>query len=103
MSKQKPGLFERIIQILSSEVADKVLTGLDKKVKSYITDFIHDVMKKVMIMVVGFVVALIGSLFLFVAFAKFLNEVLGSMWMGWAVGGLVTLAIGLVVYIVSRR
>jgi multidrug transporter EmrE-like cation transporter len=103
MSKEKRGFFERMLQTLSSEMVDKVVTSLDKKAKQYVTDFIHDVAKKVVTMVVGVVIALVGTLFLFVAFAKLLMEVFHSTWIGWGIGGLVTVGVGLAVYSLSRR
>jgi len=99
----KATVLERLVQILSSALAGKVLGDLDKKIRDYVTDIVQKVAKKLMIMVTGVTIALIGSLFMFVAFAKYLNEVMHSTWMGWGVGGLVTLAIGLVIYALSRR
>ncbi len=99
----KATVLERLVQILSSALAGKVLGDLDKKIRDYVTDIVQKVAKKLMIMVTGVTIALIGSLFMFVAFAKYLNEVMHSTWMGWGVGGLVTLAVGLVVYALSRR
>ena len=97
----KATVLERLVQILSSALAGKVLGDLDKKIRDYVTDIVQKVAKKLMIMVTGVTIALIGSLFMFVAFAKYLNEVMHSTWMGWGVGGLVTLAVGLVVYALS--
>jgi hypothetical protein len=99
----KATVLERLVQILSSALAGKVLGDLDKKIRDYVTDIVQKVAKKLMIMVTGVTIALIGSLFMFVAFAKYLNEIMHSTWMGWGVGGLVTLAIGLVIYALSRR
>jgi len=99
----KATVLERLVQILSSALAGKVLGDLDKKIRDYVTDIVQKVAKKLMIMVTGVTIALIGSLFMFVAFAKYLNEVMHSTWMGWGVGGLVTLAVGLVIYALSRR
>jgi hypothetical protein len=99
----KATVLERLAQILSSALAGKVLGDLDKRIRDYVTDIVQKVAKKLMIMVTGVTIALIGSLFMFVAFAKYLNEIMHSTWMGWGVGGLVTLAIGLVIYALSRR
>ena len=96
----KAGLLARIIETLSSAIAGEVL---DKRLREYATRFIQRVMKKLMLMVAGFVIALIGSMFLFLAFGRYLNEILRSTWIGWGVVGLVMLVIGLTTYTVSRR
>lgn len=103
MSEPKPGFFERIIQMFSSEITGKLLTNLDKKLRAYVTDIVQRIVKKLMVMVAGVIITLIGSMFLFVAFAKYLNEILHSTWMGWGVGGLVTLVVGLIIYALGRR
>jgi hypothetical protein len=103
MSEPKPGFFERIIQVFSSEITGKLLTNLDKKLRAYVTDIVQRIVKKLMVMVAGVIITLIGSMFLFVAFAKYLNEILHSTWMGWGVGGLVTLIVGLIIYALGRR
>jgi hypothetical protein len=103
MSESRPGFFEKIIQMLSAEAKKKLLTDLDKRVRMYLTDIMRRVAKKLIVMIAGVTIALIGSLFIFVAFAKYLNEILHSTWMGWGIGGLVMLVIGLVVYTLGRR
>jgi hypothetical protein len=99
----KATVLERLIQIVSSALAGKVLGDLDKRIRDYLTDIVQKVAKKLMIMVTGAIITLIGALFMFVAFAKYLNEIMHSTWMGWGVGGLATLVIGLAIYALSRR
>jgi len=89
--------------MFSSEIKNKLLTDLDKKLRAYLLDIVRGVAKKLMVLVAGVIIALIGSLFLFVALAKYLNEMFHSTWMGWAVGGLVTLVLGLAIYALGRR
>lgn len=89
--------------MFSSEITGKLLTNLDKKLRAYVTDIVQRIVKKLMVMVAGVIITLIGSMFLFVAFAKYLNEILHSTWMGWGVGGLVTLVVGLIIYALGRR
>jgi len=99
----KTTVLERLVRIFSSALAGKVLGDLDKKIREYLTDIVQKVAKKLMVMIAGITIALIGSLFMFVAFAKYLNEIMHSTWMGWGVGGLVTLVIGFVIYALGRR
>jgi ABC-type uncharacterized transport system permease subunit len=56
-----------------------------------------------MTMIAGGIMALIGALFLLVAFSEYINETMNSTWIGWGIGGLVAMVIGLLTYIVSRR
>ena len=99
----KPELLEKIVQILSSEATTRTLREADKKLKAYVTDIVQRTAKKLMTMIAGGIMALIGALFLLVAFSEYINETMNSMWIGWGIGGLVAMVIGLLTYIVSRR
>ena len=99
----KPDLLEKVVQILSSEVTTRTLKEADKKLKAYVTDIVQRTAKKLMTMIAGGIMALIGALFLLVAFSEYINETMNSTWIGWGIGGLVAIVIGLLTYIVSRR
>jgi carbon starvation protein CstA len=99
----KPELLEKVVQILSSEVATRTLRDADKKLKAYVTDIVQRTAKKLMTMIAGGIMALIGALFLLVAFSEYINETMNSTWIGWGIGGLVAMVIGLLTYVVSRR
>jgi hypothetical protein len=99
----KEGYLESLIEIVSSIMVGKVLTDLDKKAKSYLTDFIRNVMKKLMLTVAGFAIAVVGLIFLFATCALYLNEFLNSTWKGWGIAGVSILIIGLASYALSRR
>ncbi len=99
----KTGLFETLIEILSSAMVGKVLSDLDTKLKDYATSFAQRIVRRIMLMVAGFTITLIGIIFLFVASALYLNEFLKSAWMGWGVVGLAVLVVGLITYAASRR
>lgn len=60
----KPELLEKVVQILSSEVATRTLRDADKKLKAYVTDIVQRTAKKLMTMIAGGIMALIGALFL---------------------------------------
>ena len=92
----KPELLEKVVQILSSELTTR-------KLKAYVTDIVQRTAKKLMTMIAGGIMALIGALFLLVAFSEYINETMNSTWIGWGIGGLVAIVIGLLTYIVSRR
>jgi hypothetical protein len=99
----KEGFLESIIEVFSSVMVGKVLTDLDKRVRDYLADFIHRLVRRIMLLVSGVIIALVGLVFLFVAAALYLNEFFGSKWMGWGVLGIVITAAGLLASAVSRR
>ena len=90
----KEGLLESIIEIFSTITVGKVLGELDKRVRDYITDFIRRIIKRVILMIAGAAITLVGLIFLFAASALYLNEIFKSDWMGWGVLGLIVLAVG---------
>jgi len=99
----KPDLLEKIVQILSSEVTTRTLREADKKLKAYVTDIVQRTARRLMTMIAGGIMVLIGAVFLFIAFSEYINETLNSTWIGWGIGGLVAMVIGLLTYLVSRR
>jgi len=99
----KEGLLESIIEVFSSIVVGKVLTDLDKRVRDYFADFIRRIVKRIMLLVAGVTVVVIGLVFLSVAVALYLNEFFKSTWMGWGILGLVIVAAGIITSAASRR
>jgi len=99
----KEGLLESIIEIFSTVTVGKVLGKLDKRLSSYLGDFINRIMKRIMLMAAGVAITLVGLVFLFAASALYLNELLRSAWMGWGILGLIILAIGVGLLASSRR
>ncbi|MBS7623612.1 hypothetical protein KEJ39_08075 [Candidatus Bathyarchaeota archaeon] len=99
----KEGFLESIIEAFSSVIVGKVLSDLDKRVRDYFTDFIHRIVKRMMLLVSGVIIALVGLVFIFVTAALYLNEYFGSKWMGWGVLGLIITAAGILTSAVSRR
>ena len=99
----KEGFLESVIEILSSMMVGKVLTDLDKRIKDYSMEFINRLMKKLLLMIAGFAIALIGLIFLFIASIVYLNEFFRSSWMGWGILGLVILIVGMIAFASSRR
>ena len=99
----KEGVLETIIEVFSTVTVGKVLGELDKRVSSYVADFIRRIMKRIMLMAAGVAITLVGLTFLFAASALYLNELLRSAWMGWGILGLIILAIGVGLLASSRR
>jgi len=99
----KEGFLESIIEVFSSVMVGKVLTDLDKRVRDYLADFIQRIVKRIMLLVAGVTVVLIGLVFLFVAVALYLNEFFRSTWMGWGILGLVIIVAGIITSAASRR
>lgn len=99
----KEGFLESIIEVFSSVMVGKVLTDLDKRVRDYLADFIRRIVKRIMLLVAGVTVVLIGLVFLFVAVALYLNEFFRSTWMGWGILGLVIIVAGIITSAASRR
>jgi len=99
----KEGLLESIIEIFSTVTVGKVLGELDKRLSSYLGDFINRIMKRIMLMAAGVAITLVGLVFLFAASALYLNELLRSAWMGWGILGLVITAAGTITSAASRR
>ena len=103
MNMPKEGFLESVIEIVSSIMVGKVLTDLDKRIKDYSMEFINRLMKKLLLMIAGFAIALIGLIFLFIASIVYLNEFFRSSWMGWGILGLVILIVGMIAFASSRR
>ena len=103
MKMPKEGFLESIIEVFSSVMVGKILTDLDKRAKDYLTEFIQRIVRRMMLLVAGVTVVLIGLAFLFVAAAVYLNEFFGSTWMGWGILGLVVIAAGIITSAASRR
>jgi len=103
LNMPKEGFLESIIEVFSSIMVGKVLTDLDKRVRDYFADFIQRIVKRIMLLVAGVAVVLIGLVFVFVAAALYLNEFFKSTWMGWGILGLVITAAGTITSAASRR
>ena len=101
--KSKTDSFQKIFDKLSPTIVGMLFGGTKKMVGGYVVKFIQRIARKIMVMIAGLIIAVVGTIFVLVAFVKFLNEILYSDWMGWGIGGLVTLGIGLALYASNRR
>lgn len=99
----KEGLLENIIEIFSSAVASRILSNFDKRLKDYLTSFIQNIVKGIMLMAAGIFIVVIGIIFLFATAALYLNEYLHSAWMGWGIAGIIIFIVGLISYALGRR
>jgi drug/metabolite transporter superfamily protein YnfA len=56
-----------------------------------------------MLMMAGFIMAMLGIIFIFGSFALYLNEFLQSAWMGWTIVGIIIALIGVLIIALGRR
>jgi len=99
----KEGLLENIVEMFSSAVANRMLSNVDKRLRDYLTGFIQNIVKGIMLMAAGIFTVVIGIIFLFATAALYLNEYLHSSWMGWGIAGIIIFVVGLITYALSRR
>ena len=101
--KSKTDSFQKILDKLSPKIRSMLFGYIEKMVGEYITKFIQRITRKIMIMISGLIISSIGTIFVLVGFVKLLNEILNSYWMGWTIGGLIALCVGLLLYSTTRR
>ncbi|MGQ9543353.1 MAG: hypothetical protein ACUVTM_04605 [Candidatus Bathyarchaeia archaeon] len=98
------GFLDSLIELFSSTVVSRMLTDLDKSLKSYITDMVHGILKRVILTIAGVTLSLVGVIFLFIASALYLNMYFHSEpWMGWGIVGILIVVAGLLLYAASHR
>ncbi|MFC1506736.1 phage holin family protein [Thermoproteota archaeon] len=97
------GFIDSIIETMLTRPLNKVMSGLEVRMQNFITDQITRITKKIMLMMAGAIMALLGILFIFGSFALYLNEFLQSTWMGWTIVGIIIALIGVVIIALGRR
>lgn len=97
------GLIDSIIEIISTRALSRVMSGLEVRMQNFLTDIINKLTRKIMLMMAGFIMAMLGIIFIFGSFALYLNEFLQSAWMGWTIVGIIIALIGTLILALGRR
>jgi uncharacterized membrane protein YcjF (UPF0283 family) len=103
-SKEKPkGLLDSIIDMIFTNSLSRVMSEFEVRMQNFLTGFINRITKKIMLMMAGFIMAMLGIIFIFGSFALYLNEFLKSTWMGWTIAGIIIALIGVLILSLGRR
>lgn len=97
------GIIDSIIEIISTRALSGVMSGLEVRMQNFLTDIINKLTRKIMLMMAGFIMAMLGIIFIFGSFALYLNEFLQSAWMGWTIVGIIIALIGTLILALGRR
>lgn len=101
--KMSRGLIDHLIELLSSAIVREMLTDLDKRLRTYVTDMIHKILKRIILTIAGLTLTMVGIIFLLVSSAIYLSEHLHSTWMGCGIVGIIIVIAGLILYAASHR
>ncbi len=97
------GLIDSIIEIISARALSGVMSNLEVRMQNFLTDLMDRITRKIMLMMAGFIMAMLGIIFIFGSFALYLNEFLQSAWMGWTIVGIIIALIGVLIVALGRR
>lgn len=101
--ESQKGFLDSIIEIISTRALSRVMSNLEVRMQNFLTDLMNRITRKIMLMMAGFIMALLGILFIFGSFALYLNEFLQSTWMGWTIVGIIIALIGVLIVALGRR
>ncbi|WP_455368838.1 hypothetical protein [[Eubacterium] cellulosolvens] len=101
--ESQKGLLDSIIEMISARALSGVMSNIEVRMQNFITDTINRITKKIMLMIAGFMMALLGIIFILGSFAVYLNEFLQSEWMGWTIVGIIITLIGVLIVALGRR
>lgn len=101
--ESQKGFIDSIIEIISTRALSRVMSNLEVKMQNFLTDLINRITRKIMLMMAGFIMAMLGIIFIFGSFALYLNEFLQSAWMGWTIVGIIIALIGTLILALGRR
>jgi len=103
-SKEKPkGFVDSIIDMIFTSSLSRVMSEFEVRMQNFLTGLINRITKKIMLMMAGFIMAMLGIIFIFGSFALYLNEFLKSTWMGWTIVGIIITLIGVLILVLGRR
>ena len=103
-SKESPkGILDSIIEMISARALSGVMSNVEVRMQNFLTDTINKITKKIMLMIAGFIIAMLGIIFILGSFAVYLNEFLQSTWMGWTIVGIIIALIGVLILTIGRR
>jgi len=97
------GLIDSIIEIMLTRPLSRVMSGLEVRMQNFLTDQITRITKKIMLMMAGAIMAMLGIIFIFGSFTLYLNAFLQSTWMGWTIVGIIIALIGTLILVLGRR
>jgi len=101
--ESQKGILDSIIEMISSRALSGFMSNIEGRMQNFITDTINKITKKIMLMMAGFMMALLGIIFILGSFAVYLNEYLNSTWMGWTIAGIIITLIGVLIIAIGRR
>jgi uncharacterized membrane protein YcjF (UPF0283 family) len=101
--ESQKGILDSIIEMISARAVSGVMSNVEVRMQNFVTDTINRITKKIMLMMAGFMMALLGIIFILGSFAVYLNEFLQSTWMGWTIVGIIIALIGVVIIALGRR
>lgn len=101
--ESQKGILDSIIEMISARALSGVMGNIEGRMQKFITDTINRITKKIMLMMAGFMMALLGIIFILGSFAVYLNEYLQSTWMGWTIAGIIITLIGVLIIALGRR
>ena len=101
--ESQKGILDSIIEMISARALSGVMSNLEVRMQNFLTDIINKLTRKIMLMMAGFIMAMLGIIFIFGSFALYLNEFLQSPWMGWTIVGIIIALIGVVIIALGRR
>ena len=101
--ESQKGILDSIIEMISARAVSGVMSNVEVRMQNFVTDSINRITKKIMLMMAGFIIAMLGIIFIFGSFAVYLNEFLQSAWMGWIIVGIIITLIGILLVALGRR
>ena len=101
--ESQKGILDSIIEMISARAVSGVMSNVEVRMQNFVTDSINRITKKIMLMMAGFIMAMLGIIFIFGSFAVYLNEFLQSAWMGWIIVGIIITLIGILIVALGRR
>jgi uncharacterized membrane protein YcjF (UPF0283 family) len=101
--ESQKGILDSIIETISARALSGVMNNLEVRMQNFLTDLMNKITRKIMLMMAGFIMAMLGIIFIFGSFALYLNEFLQSAWMGWTIVGIIIALIGVVIIALGRR
>ena len=101
--ESQKGILDSIIEMISARAVSGVMSNVEVRMQNFVTDSINRITKKIMLIIAGFMMALLGIIFILGSFAVYLNEFLQSTWMGWTIIGIIITLVGVLIVALGRR
>jgi uncharacterized membrane protein YcjF (UPF0283 family) len=101
--ESQKGIIDSIIEMISARALSGVMSNVEVRMQNFLTDLMNRITRKIMLMMAGFIMAMLGIIFIFGSFALYLNEFLQSAWMGWTIVGIIIALIGVLIVALGRR